>query len=272
MLFRRKRRILRIQGLLSAVALATAAHTASTRPVWGFGGVVPLPGPQNRTQGCTGPSFGFLSRTSLPLPPKGGRGWVSSNLARWDFNAEKPGAFPQEKTDASYPRASLGSCLWQLPATTGLRWPNRACLVLRWCRSLPGSQNRTQGRTGPSLVFSPQNELTPPPKGGGAGYHLSWVGRVCPARSKLGHAGPTGPVWGFAGVVPLPGSQNRTQGHTGPCLVFTVFFSHLFSLAAWSVAAPGGNSPLLGWVGSCKAASRFSQSRPMSTPLSARFR
>lgn len=94
---------------------------------------------------------------------------------------------------------------------------------LVWCFagvvSLPGSQNRTQGRTGPSLVFSPQNELTPPPKGGGAGYHLSWVGRVCPARSKLGHAGPTGPVWGFAGVVPLPGSQNRTQGRTGASLV-----------------------------------------------------
>ena len=70
-LFHRKRRILRIQGLLSAVALATAAHTASTGRVRSFPGVVPLPGPQNRTQGCTGPSFGFLSRTSLPLPLKG---------------------------------------------------------------------------------------------------------------------------------------------------------------------------------------------------------
>ena len=46
-------------------------HTASTGRVRSFPGVVPLPGPQNRTQGCTGPSFGFLSRTSLPLPLKG---------------------------------------------------------------------------------------------------------------------------------------------------------------------------------------------------------
>ena len=84
---------------------------------------------------------------------------------------------------------------------------------------LPGLQNCTQGRTGPGLI-SPQNELTPPPKGGGAGYHLGWVR---PARSQPGYAGPTGPVWGFAGVVPLPGLQNRTQGHTGPSLDFTVF-------------------------------------------------
>ena len=46
-------------------------HTASTGRVRSFPDVVPLPGPQNRTQGCTGPSFGFLSRTSLPLPLKG---------------------------------------------------------------------------------------------------------------------------------------------------------------------------------------------------------
>ena len=42
-LFRRKRRILRIRGLLLAVALATAAHTASTGPVTRFAGVVLLP-------------------------------------------------------------------------------------------------------------------------------------------------------------------------------------------------------------------------------------
>ena len=55
------------------------------------------------------------------------------------------------------------------------------------------SKTCTQGRTGPGLV-SPQNELTPPPKGGGAGYHLGWVR---PARSQPGYAGPTGPVWGL---------------------------------------------------------------------------
>ena len=69
-----------------------------------------------------------------------------------------------------------------------------------------------QGRV---RFFSPEG--APPPKGGGAGYHLGWVR---PARSQPGYAGPTGPVWGFAGVVPLPGLQNCTKGHTGASLVF----------------------------------------------------
>ena len=40
---------------------------------------------------------------------------------------------------------------------------------------------------------------------------------------QLAHTPPTGPVWGCAGVVSLPGSQNRTQGHTGPSLVSPPF-------------------------------------------------
>lgn len=52
---------------------------------------------------------------------------------------------------ASCPKSSPGSYLWQLLPITGSRWPNRACLGLRWCPSLLGSQNRTQGHTGPSL-------------------------------------------------------------------------------------------------------------------------
>ena len=95
--------------------------------------------------------------------------------------------------------------------------------------SLSGSQNRTQGRTGPSLVFLLQNKFTPPPKGGGAGYRFSWVCWVCLACSQLAHAGPTGPVTRFAGVVPLLGSQIRTQGHTGPSS-----FSASFLETPWS--------------------------------------
>ena len=87
-------------------------------------------------------------------------------------------------------------------------------------RSFPGvvpypalktAHGRPQGR----VCFSLQNEFTPPPKGGGAGYRLSWIRRVCPARSKLGHVGPTGPVRGFAGVVPHPAlktAHRATQG------------------------------------------------------------
>ena len=59
------------------------------------------------------------------------QGWLSLNLIRWVFNAEKPDAFPQEKTDTSYPRASLGSCLGNR-CSHGF---NRAGLGLRWCRS-----------------------------------------------------------------------------------------------------------------------------------------
>ena len=109
---------------------------------------------------------------------------------------------------------------WPLPPdslTTGSHTSNRAGLQLRWCCFPTPPSNRprivAQGR----VLFSPQNELTPPPKGGGAGYHLGWVR---PARSQPGYAGPTGPVWGFAGVVPLPGLQNCTKGHTGASLVF----------------------------------------------------
>ena len=60
----------------------------------------------------------FLPRTSLPLPLKG-EGLDFAQLGGLRVrNAEKPGAFPKEKTDTSYPRASLGSCLWQLMLTT----------------------------------------------------------------------------------------------------------------------------------------------------------
>ena len=80
--------------------------------------------------------------------------------------------------------------------------------------------------TGPhkgEFVFSPQNEFTPPPKGGGVGYHLSWVGRAGSARSKLAHTVSTGRETGFGGVVHLPGSQNRTQVLTGPSFVSVSF-------------------------------------------------
>ena len=60
----------------------------------------------------------FLPRTNLPLPLKGERLDFAQLGGLRVRNAEKPGAFPKEKTDTSYPRASLGSCLWQLMLTT----------------------------------------------------------------------------------------------------------------------------------------------------------
>lgn len=151
--------------------------------------------------------------------------------------------------------------------------PGQQGLSEAWVVSFPypaskTAQRATQGR----VLFFPQNELTPPPKGGGAGYRLSWVGRVCPARSKLGHVGPTGPVRGFPGVVSLPRSLT---GHKSPYraeLGFTAFSWCASFVEIPQAGTPGGNSLPREWGGSCKAASRFSQSRPMSTPLSARFR
>ena len=72
-LFHRKRRILRIRGLLSAVACGNCwpqlAHTPPTGPVWGFAGVAPLSGLQNRTQGHTGASLVFACLPALLRRP-----------------------------------------------------------------------------------------------------------------------------------------------------------------------------------------------------------
>ena len=98
------------------------------------------------------------------------------------------------------------------------------------------------------------------------GLPLSWI------RSQLAHTGPTGRVCCFAGVVSLPGCQNRTRRHTGASLVFTAFSWYASFAEVPQAGTPGGNSPHREWEGSYKAASRFSQCRLMSTPLSARFR
>ena len=141
---------------------------------------------------------------------------------------------------------------WPTPPdslTTGSHASNRACDEPPWCPfpylAFKTAHRATRGKFG----FSSQNEFTPPPKGGGAGYRLSWVCWVCLARSKLAHAGPTGPVWGFGGVVPLPGSQNRTQGHTGPSLVFIVFSWCALGLAGLTSPSPVCNSAPLEWAG-----------------------
>ena len=86
---------------------------------------------------------------------------------------------------------------WPLPTdlpTTGSHGSNRAGNLFRWCCFPTWLPKPHTGPHGAEFGFSPQNEFTPPHKGGGAGYLLSWVRRVCPARSKLTHTGPTGLV------------------------------------------------------------------------------
>ena len=78
--------------------------------------------------------FGFSPQNELTPPPKGGGAGYHLGWVCWGFHAEKPGTFPQEKTDTSYPRASLGSCHRQLLVTNGSHGFNRACLGLPWCR------------------------------------------------------------------------------------------------------------------------------------------
>ena len=106
----------------------------------------------------------------------------------------------------------------QFLASTSLEWRQNQFSLSWGLTAAPGfAHNRLtrlqQGRQPVSLVllpylapktahrpsrgrihfFSPER-VYPPPLGGGAGYLLSWVRRVCPARSKLTHTGPTGLV------------------------------------------------------------------------------
>ena len=142
------------------------AHTAPTGQATCFAGVASLPGSQNRTQALTGPNSFFLPRTSLPSPFRGeGRGITFLGL--------------------------VGSALFVQNWVT-LAQQGRLCslLVLLPYLVLKTGHRATQGRI---HFFSPER-VYPPPLGGGAGYLLSWVRRVCPARSKLTHTGPTGLV------------------------------------------------------------------------------
>ena len=89
------------------------------------------------------------------------QGWLSLNLIRWVFNAEKPDAFPQEKTDTSYPRASLGSCPWQLLLTRPQQSWSAASMV-----SFPYPASKTAHKAAQGRVwFLPRTNLPLPLKG-----------------------------------------------------------------------------------------------------------
>ena len=162
----------------------------------------------------------------------------------------------------SHPVSPLSWFRSQLAHTppTGLVWGFAGVVSL----SCPQTGQKSPHRS--KFGFSPQNELTPPPKGGGAGYRLSWVCWVCPARAQLPHTAPTGPFWGLAGIRSLLSFQNRTQGHTGPSLVFTAFSWCALGLAKLPNPAPACIPLLPGWVGSCNANSRSAPSLPLFLP------
>ena len=145
MLFRRKRRILRIRGLLSAVAHATAAHTAPTGPVWGFAGVLfPYPALKTAHKRPQGRVWFFSPKRVYPLPLKGeGRGITFLGLVGFALLVQNWGTLAQQGRSGGF-----GGVV-----------------------PLPGVQNRTQGHTGPSLgspffswsAFAPAGLPSPAP-------------------------------------------------------------------------------------------------------------
>ena len=111
----------------------------------------PLTGHKSSHRG----EFGFSPQNELTPPPKGGGAGYHLGWVCWGFHAEKPGTFPQEKTDTSYPRASLSSCHRQLLVTNGSHGFNRACLGLPWCRFPTLSPKPHTGPHGGEFGFGP---------------------------------------------------------------------------------------------------------------------
>ena len=121
---------------------------------------------------------------------------------------------------------------WPLPPdslTTGSHTSNRAVWGLGGVASLPRPLTGQKPPHRGESCFPPRTNSPLPLKGEGRDFAHLWgfgfslavaFGNCWP---QLGHTPPTGRVWGFGGVTSLPGSQNRTQGHTGPSLDFTVF-------------------------------------------------
>ena len=125
------------------------------------------------------------------------------SFAVWDFIFQLPSFhnFPPVALYRCCPNLHRGLARLQ----QGLSGP----LLVSFPYPVPKTAHRAaQGRV---RFFSPEG--APPPKGGGAGYHLSWVGRVGSVRSKLTHTPPTGRVCCFDGVVLLP---SHLTGHKSP--------------------------------------------------------
>lgn len=149
-------------------------------------------------------------------------------------------------------------------------WPTRlqqgwsgASLVSFLYPVLKLTKNR---RTGASLDFLPRTSLPLPLKGEGPGIvclgfvGFAPLGHSCLTRLQQGRFG------GWLVFASLLSFQNRTQGHTSPSLVLTVFSSCLFAQAEPPNPAPACNSPPPGWGGSCKEDSHFAPSLPLFLP------
>ena len=146
---------------------------------------------------------------------------------------------------------------WPLPPdslTTGSHASNGAGNPSRWCRFPTLSPKPHKGPHRAEFWFSHQNELTPPPLGGGARYRLfgllvfSRREARCFSAGKDGYFVSEGFSWqlpwqlllttgshgsnevglGLCWCRSPPRPQNRTQGHTGPSLVSPPFSPGFF--------------------------------------------
>ena len=97
--------------------------------------------------------------------------------------------------------------------------------------SLPWAQTATQGQTGPSLRFLSKNEVTPPPKGGGAGYRLFGSLGFSRREARCFSAGKEGRFVseGFSRQLPLAtaGHNWLTRAQQGPFGASVVSFPYL---------------------------------------------
>ena len=144
---------------------------------------------------------------------------------------------------------------WPLPPdslTTGSHTSNRAGLGLGWCCLPTRPSDRPKIAAQGQVCFSPQNELTPPPKGGGAGYLLFFGGSGSPWQLPLATAGHNWVTLAQQGLFgaslvsfPTPPSKPHTGPHRG-VFGFTVVSWCASFAASPPAGAPGGNSPPLG--------------------------
>ena len=122
----------------------TPPHTAPTRLVWGFAGVVPLPGAQKRTQALTG-AFSLLRSLCSTFPLRGKAGPTSNpscsgspgfvhkrlTLAQqgWSGASLVPFPYPALKTAhrRSQGRVGVISFSWGASAPEALLTPSPAC-------------------------------------------------------------------------------------------------------------------------------------------------
>ena len=161
---------------------------------------------------------------------------------------------PRKRFDALFskspPKKLLGFS-WQLTWATAPHRPNGADLEVCWCCFSTLTSNRHTGPHRAEFLFWLQKKFTPPPKGGGAGS-CSTIGSSdfqyrearCFSAGKDGYFVPDGfprqlplataahnqltrlrqdPFGASLVSVPLPGSQNHTQGRTEPGLVSSHF-------------------------------------------------